>query len=526
MESHAIERDPEAGDAPGGGGDPDPAPLRDKQPPAPPSSFPDAVPFALSPWEWLTLFPMAPVPDHDSGSPPPPDPALSLRAADPLTPAAMLAGLGAASPVLRGWTRAQLAVSPWAAGRTRLRFATNIGLGLALLSVQWTFNGEAGRFGVPQLAAATVCTATAGIASLMLGFYTGRRRYAGPKDLSTHPLAVVVRWVQLQQLSGKDGSPLLAHDPGDKLCPCSQCGMRVVTRAAWLRTAEFAVRILVIGTGFMFYFFWMPAVVYRSYTWSTSWAAVLCVLFAISSFEFHVNNLLVVQPLTVGPLDLSLRLHNRAVSLALVDFRRRYRILLAGADGPSVTRMVPEEETYIVLQSSMVPTWIRRLSIVAFGPFYFFVVATPNLVVSLVASLAAGNCIPAAVLFGLGYHLCIAGTDLLNFAESNAHVSVVRDLYTRTRTALLELGIKSDTMEVRGGTGRRSPAAVALLERHDALLGSYIAASGNYLARYMGFAVDGAVVRNVVATFVTVAVGLLGILRGSGVYVTWNMACG
>ncbi|KAI8999877.1 hypothetical protein DFJ74DRAFT_336131 [Hyaloraphidium curvatum] len=56
--------------------------------------------------------------------------------------------------------------------------------------------------------------------------------------------------------------------------------------------------------------------------------------------------------------------------------------------------------------------------------------------------------------------------------------------------------------------------------------GGDLDASPGCLARYMGFAVDRAVARNVASTLFAMAVGLWSVLRGSGVSVGLEMACG
>ncbi|KAI9024534.1 hypothetical protein DFJ74DRAFT_767103 [Hyaloraphidium curvatum] len=473
---------------------------------------------AFTPREFLALFPVAPVPPPDAlCRDPPADPAGKLRASEPLDRESLLSALRP-SPLLAASARAQVALAPWVVPFHAWRAAAFFGTGSALVSVQWALRDSLGRFSPAELAVGTFVTLLhAAATGLVMVSAPARftRRFAMPKELSNHPLAVFARWAQLA--AAEPGSPLLRHEPDDPLCPCpaKACAGKLLARAGALRGLEVAGHI---ASGFQFYFFiylTMPALAYASVTWATPWAAALTALYILLMVEYHCLSLLGAGRTNVGALMLSLRLHRRAAALALRALLARQRA--AAVNPPEFTGAAdsaPPDEPYLVLLDSLGPTWRARVQALgaASGPLILFALPVYAVIVA-VTGIAFGNCLPFGALAAAIHTAFLVTLDLAAFSASNAHVSVVIALVDECRAALQR-------------TSPPSGPASDQLERHDRLLAAFSRARDASLAKFMGFRVDAAVARNVAATALTLAVGLWSILRGGGVRVTLYTTCG
>ncbi|KAI9003851.1 hypothetical protein DFJ74DRAFT_693885 [Hyaloraphidium curvatum] len=473
-----------------------------------------AAPLSLSQREFLALFPVSP----GAGGPLDPiphDPAAELRESDPLSRSALLDALSPA-PLLAFFVRAQL-FSRYAARFVRWRGAVMIGLGWALLSVQWVAND--GRFTALELAFGTASTASFGAMCLVLYFASHAfvSRLSVPRDMSHHPLAAFARVAQLRR--DQPDSILIQHDDTDALCPCAApaCAGGLLARASLLRALEFAARFSLINLYFMSFFLWMPAVTFASFTWTTPWAATICAFGIAAVLELNLGNILAASPQNLAGLQLSLRLHNRACTLAIRDLELRCTALLheqTGICDVSTDKIATSNELYVVLHDLMVPTWRSRIRLLAFGSptlwfTYFF---TP---IWFIAFIALGNCIPFSTIAGVLYHLLLFAIDLANFAASNSHIFVINNLYLSAQAKLLRLRHDADSRAARRETGD-----------HAAIFASFTANSESSLARFLGFPVSPSGARSAVATLLTVAVGLWSVLRGTGVRVTMNTTCG
>lgn len=66
--------------------------------------------------------------------------------------------------------------------------------------------------------------------------------------------------------------------------------------------------------------------------------------------------------------------------------------------------------------------------------------------------------------------------------------------------------------------------AVEMLDRHDRVLSSFLEAD-RYRARFLGFPIDVGVLRTLIVTLFTLAVGLWSVLKGSGLVFTFDNFC-
>ncbi|KAI9002614.1 hypothetical protein DFJ74DRAFT_714154 [Hyaloraphidium curvatum] len=468
--------------------------------------------------EWIALFPAPTVPGTDEvdEEEPSADPAASLRVSSPLTRDDLVSAL-AASPLLTQFVRVQLVLAKYAVPWHNLRAALFFGTGSALVSIQWAFAGELGRFSPPQLAVSTFVTLLhAFLTGIVIIFFGNAysRRFGSPSDLSAHPLAVFARYAQLRD--AEPGSLLLRHDASDPLCPCpgTQCAGKLAGRAAAFRLLEFVGYACASFTFYFTIYLSMPAVAYASITWNSPWAASLCVLVAALALEYHNVNQLASARANVAAIQFALRLHRRASTLALRGLLARYRTFASG-HGPSP----PPQEPYLLLQDALGPTWRTRIHRVTSGPSVLIPLPLYAVAVA-VAGIALGNCLPGASLATLAAIAFIVGADLALFTASNAHVSVISSLFRLARTSLRRARYELDV------SGPGSEAAQRLAAHHDRLISAFFDASDGYYARFMGFRVDAATARNVAATALTLAIGLWSILRGGGVQVTLYPTCG
>jgi len=139
-----------------------------------------------------------------------------------------------------------------------------------------------------------------------------------------------------------------------------------------------------------------------------------------------------------------------------------------------------------------------------------------SIVINSIISIASGQCIPgwliATLLLVCGY----LGLVLLLFSSSNAQVDAISKLFLQARDELLfqlaQPGYDTDPIIERN-------------LRCQADLLAAMADCDRYKARFLGFAISFAVLRTIVATMLTLAIGLLSIMRGSGVFLTLKSYC-
>ncbi|KAI9013551.1 hypothetical protein DFJ74DRAFT_710007 [Hyaloraphidium curvatum] len=492
-------------------------------------AFPTIAAPPFSAPEMLALFPAPLRPPPGLLSPAPPDDALAdARAADPLTRSALLDALRP-WPLLHAEVRAQQLLLPVAARFPLLSLAANA-CGLAMLAPQWVFADRLGRFSPAELGFGTAVTAAFAVwllgVTVFLPLRVYRARFAPAADLSGHPWAVVARWSQL--CASLPHSPLLRHDPADDLCPCAAeaCAGKLPGRAAALRMTEGVARIvftlLLINP-----FYWMPAVTYGLYSWTTPWSLALLVLYFLTNIVTPVIAIAASIPSNPAVLHLSLRLHRRAVLITMRDLAARYRSLLL--DGPRAApddRRILVPEPYATLHTLLVPTWLNRLHTGVAGP-HVALVAVLAVAVG-VASIAFGNCVVGFTLFALLYAAVYTAIDMANYVVSNSQVGNILSLHSQAESLLRDLASRSASADPTGDSPSAVPRARAreLARDHAGILAAHARGAGGFLAKFAGAVVDAGVARTALVTVFTIAAGLWSVLRGSGVRLTMNTTCG
>lgn len=211
-------------------------------------------------------------------------------------------------------------------------------------------------------------------------------------------------------------------------------------------------------------------------------------------------------------LKLSSNLHSRALHLALSSFLERLKSHLDGTADSSLPR---GPEPYRLLHDNLVPIWSQRttLSHQWKGTYLATVV---GLAVVFVGNMLAGSCVPVYPLFELLYALIALHLDLLELATSNAEITICTSLYFQALFTLRSL--RADYYQPRDSLIRD------YLADHEAVLLSLTEAE-RYRAKFLGFQVGFSTVRTLAVTVFTIGVGLFGVLRGTGIYVTLDVAC-
>ncbi|KAI9020611.1 hypothetical protein DFJ74DRAFT_724872 [Hyaloraphidium curvatum] len=491
--------------------------------------------------EWLALFPSAStrVSPLDDGAPP--DPTALLRELR-------------AYPLLHFSVRLQLGAGPWAAAIVlRLFILATVGIPL-LVGGTLTFND--GTFGTRQLAAGVGVGVVALLfnplflllsagSSVRSTFLVGKRM-AAANDLSGHATANVARWAQLVRT--RPDAPLVAHVPGDPLCPCpdpSCAGSLPVSAGRW-RAFESAARIVIQAGTYAFAYFYTPLVTFGPRLWRTWWA-LLGAAGILAGINGYVVSVLARFNTNVGLLGLSLRLQRRAMVLELRDLLGRVQRCqveaLGAADGPrapsdtesSLAVAASKDEhkdgatapprpdspdLFSQLHTQLASSWAHRVPFLASGLNGLLSIGGMSVAV-IVANIAAGMCVPAYALLNAAVILQLSGADLVNICVSNAQIDEIVALYRDAVRRIRELRVRADRL---GGGVPAVRRHAEELEGLDALLRSYEEVAG-LRGKFAGAIMDWGVLRTVVVTMLTIVVGIWSISRGSGIVVTMDNVC-
>ncbi|KAI9008487.1 hypothetical protein DFJ74DRAFT_711596 [Hyaloraphidium curvatum] len=518
----------------------------------------DRVPTAprplFSPAEWLCLLPAAREPQTRVSTlaallPTNPDPAAALRTAKPLTPAEMRHAMEVdGGALLRAALTWQLRMSEL--GRATFALVTVSTMAalvpLTAAMVLCDTGGEyspasqaVGLAGVWALWGIAFVQIWAGVHKFVVDRYyraiksgeeeerDAEGQLPAAQDLSRHPFATMARWLQLV---GSDGAPpsspgsillaeshrtggsgLVSHREGNADCPCFACARPLVPLAGQLRALEFAARAAFVFASVVFS---TPALLsYPATVWTTWWTALAAAVFlaalGFSGLLFAGTRV----PTNLALLDLESRLHRRALLLALREFLDRYGRAVSegsGAEGPAA----PADETYVVLFRSLVSVWKDRFPALLTGT----AVVTRLLVIpaaAAVACIAAGSCVPLWTVVVLASCFVLLLVDLVNHAAANAQIGGC--------VALLGLA-RAEARELLASSASRPGPAREALAQHAELMAALAGSAGSG-ARLFGAVVSYGVVRAAAATVFTVAIGLWGVLRGTGVRVEIAVAC-
>ncbi|KAI9012235.1 hypothetical protein DFJ74DRAFT_758458 [Hyaloraphidium curvatum] len=487
-----------------------------------------AGPF-LSAAAWLCLLPGATRPSAaPTGAPPgfaESDPAKEAREASSLTRDG-LARAFAGSPV----HRALLAVewnNPGINGNVIARFLLYSAPRFALFACTlWPVAMDSGDFNTRGIVTGLTVFLALELPSAFLARMTTNAAHALLKFPDQHAFACYARWRQLcgsegqLRLPGGDATelglgggtdPLVRHDPGDDACTCpaESCSGSLVRRSAWLQ----ATSVFLHASSGLFIWaplqFWTAMVYFGSITWNSPWRALLAA-WVLAYHTFSICSI-AMDALSSDPalLALQARLRSRAVSLALSDLLRRCYLSLDDAQNIPW----PKEEPYVPLHSSLLPAWRTLGHNVATSSSVSAAMVGMVVLVGCVSMVAAG-CLPGYVLGTLAISVFFFLRVVVTVVSANAGVSRIAELYSRARTQL-------SLCAAREPDHHDAPRWRA----HAEVLARFDAAARADLARMFGFVVDWGVVRGLVATGLTLGVGLFGILRGAGVGVTIQSVC-
>ncbi|KAI9003006.1 hypothetical protein DFJ74DRAFT_713916 [Hyaloraphidium curvatum] len=480
----------------------------------------------LAPREWLAVVPDPPPKAAPAvrvlGAPPPAVPGRELRAAEPLTRRVLLRELRDCTPA-------------WSAAALQISLVRGAGRAVPLLSIAWApfaalcavvawfANATAASpFGRTQMAAglaAVVCYACmsffvliASAARAGLVTRASARLAGGPdEDASSHPFAVVARYLQVVRSKGESEARLLAHDADDDLCPCflKSCAAGLPRAAGYWRWAEYLVRTSVLIAS-LFLIVYTCLVTMAPVTWHVWWGIVpnlsVVVYLALCCPYFVAVRFVANPPIR----NLQFRLRHRAAAIALRALLQRFRTK-DGAEKEDGSSGVPDptdsaDEPLVVLHALFTAIWAARSGQgMTSAPYVVFYLAAAA--VCSIINIAAGSCVPAYVPAILVQMLVTFTVDVVSLATSNAEIEGIAALYSAAET------------ELRGLSLRRDDAARAA----DVL--ATFARVRDTRARLAGIAVDFGVVRTVLLTSFTVLVGLWTLLRSAGVVVSLDIAC-
>lgn len=351
------------------------------------------APVTFTEREWLALFPSFPnVPRSLSGEAPPTDPAAELRKKEPMTKERMLKAVEP-WPAIRAaalpgfYLLRPLTVTTYMVAITALRLLLLIPITIAMFH----FEQDMALFGSTQLVGGTVGIFV--VAVWLFLFYLvfllwEKRNLASIDNPLGHNWSVLVQWLELvKEAEGDAGrqdelkpdptarSGLLDHSDTDcdnGLCPCplTTCAGSLPARSAW---AAFLWSVAISCATVVFFY---GCIITPSLTtfatpfWATWWTALAGVLYIITIAAFSlVAELHRIHMGNTGVLDLTLRLHRRAVSLALRQALEQARFgLMSGT--------LPEPDSlHIELHRMLAYTWSNRMSVQ--GAFRKFFASSP-----------------------------------------------------------------------------------------------------------------------------------------------------
>ncbi|KAI9005589.1 hypothetical protein DFJ74DRAFT_394522 [Hyaloraphidium curvatum] len=201
-------------------------------------------------------------------------------------------------------------------------------------------------------------------------------------------------------------------------------------------------------------------------------------------------------------------LANRALSLALKAFVEE-QDRLAGGDEP----VGCDGACYIRLQELLSASWQRSLDHLSTARTQF-VIWLVSAVAFIIVTITVGSCATVGLIFTALGPAGVMLHDLLSIATFNVGVKRTSALYDAASADLCRIAMRHP----------RSPH-LPMLAVHRELLGAYARGAGRFRGRFLGFEVDFGMVRTLLVTVFTVAIGLASILRGSDIFVTIENVC-
>jgi hypothetical protein len=236
-------------------------------------------------------------------------------------------------------------------------------------------------------------------------------------------------------------------------------------------------------------------------------------------------------------LALSLRIQHRALSLALRSPLQYFHDALFGSGAVSEKKL-DIRHPYTSLHPRLASFWERRagrltgyatiVTYIFVGNLLFSAINPVSLVIAgLISSLTmalyrkiAAGCICAWNIAYFVFSFSWLCSILVKIAVANEQIASITQLYRDALRDFRELGVKAQNRPA-------NPDRDALLidmRSHEALLLSY-AEVDKHRSTFLGFSVTFGTVRTLVGTVITVLIGLWGILRSAGTYVTIQSVC-
>ncbi|KAI9027042.1 hypothetical protein DFJ74DRAFT_662866 [Hyaloraphidium curvatum] len=262
--------------------------------------------------------------------------------------------------------------------------------------------------------------------------------------------------------------------------------------------------------------FWTPMVSLAGQFWTTPWSASLGALALLSLVGAAGIGVLsrCGTMVTMPMIRFQGLLQRRAVGTGLCQLLMRLEAERPEEGGGGGKKPPAGAFQYQIIHDHLSRNWFNRYNLT--GKTQVIVVAGLSvLVASVVITVAVGSCITLWQLVAALTQVAYLVLELIYVAESNLQITAVTDLYRAARTSLRLLSSTSPPPP---------PELRHQLAAHDAVLSSFLEVDG-YRLRAFGIAVSYGSLRGLVATAVTVMLGLWSVGRAVGIGFTVESVC-
>jgi hypothetical protein len=319
-------------------------------------------------------------------------------------------------------------------------------------------------------------------------------------DAEAHPWTGLVRWVELvdteedkgrtkedssdqdielgstSSSSGKDKDDracrLVQHEKiasRSAYCPCplKSCAGKLPMQTVWTMLARHIAISASFATLFLGYIY-TSAITFRADFWETWWCEVACGIYIYCDS--------VAQFTSPSLLDLSMRLHYRAVAISLSNLLDRARFSLDHGGFPE------EGELHVTLHRILASVWKKRMSDgqgVNQKQYLWWTFMV--LIGILIIVTATGDCVPFYVLIQAVGIVLFCFLEFVSLASANSEVDAISLLYTEGRD---ELRLLLARMPEQG-----SPELRDYLRLQVDILSSF-ADNERYKSQVFGFAIS------------------------------------
>ncbi|KAI9027040.1 hypothetical protein DFJ74DRAFT_662857 [Hyaloraphidium curvatum] len=339
----------------------------------------------------------------------------------------------------------------------------------------------------------------------------GSKADADPEDPEALPAAV------------PDGLALLFHDEGNHSCPCprSSCAGGRLPRgmfAAGIGDAVVSACAILLPPLAML---WTPMLSLAGQFWTTPWSAslgALALLWLVFATAFGVLSR-IGTTVSLPIIRFQGMLQRRAVGAGLCELLRRLEAQphQQGADGGGakpVEGAAAAAYQYQTIHDHLSRNWFNRYNNTSRTQIVV-IAGMSALVASAIITVAVGSCISLWQLLAALTQIAYLVLELVYVSESNLQITAVTDLYRAARTTLRLLSAACPPPP---------PELRHQLAAHDAVLSSFLEVDG-YRLRAFGTAVSYGSLRGLVATAVTVMLGLWSVGRAAGIGFTVESVC-